>query len=155
MARVARGRGANEHAYLATHCGCAGFHMPACALCGGQQVMDPNKNIPGFSSPVSCLELEFGFATGIMDCHDTQFPPQLLQNLEYACGCPPTPAPTKAPTNSSCEDLVDDWFDFGGFGCEWYSSNQSRCISTGDDFANQGYTANEVCCACGGGTGNA
>jgi len=51
--------------------------------------------------------------------------------------------------------LVDgsDWHDDGGIDCEYYESN-SNCESWGDSYAYEGMTANQVCCACGGGAMN-
>jgi len=61
--------------------------------------------------------------------------------------------------------MESDWEDSGGFGCEWYAQpintdgadgnsiyeeGDTRCDLWGDAFANE-YTANEVCCVCGGG----
>jgi hypothetical protein len=46
-----------------------------------------------------------------------------------------------------------DWYDnrLGDeHDCVWYSKG-SRCERYGDDHANDGKTANEVCCVCGGG----
>ncbi|GFH52409.1 hypothetical protein CTEN210_08885 [Chaetoceros tenuissimus] len=57
---------------------------------------------------------------------------------------------------SACRDItVNDgqpWYDKDGpiFNCEWYVP--SNCKTFGDSLENFGMTANEACCACGGGT---
>lgn len=62
----------------------------------------------------------------------------------------PTMSPTPAPP---CTDNPEGWFDSDGaaFDCDWYSEG-SNCQSYGDDYANNGVTANMACCACGGGS---
>eukprot|EP01083_Nonionella_stella_P076904 209757_1 len=53
-----------------------------------------------------------------------------------------------------CTDSPLDWYDNrvsrDEHDCVWYSKG-SRCEEYGDDYANDGKTANEACCACGGG----
>lgn len=46
------------------------------------------------------------------------------------------------------------WHDSSGesFDCEWYKSDPSHCRSSGNDYKNDGLTANTACCACGGGS---
>jgi len=52
-----------------------------------------------------------------------------------------------------CTDFVpsgkNEWYDADGsdFNCQWYSQN-GRCTSFGDKYANFGKTANMACCAC-------
>ena len=63
-----------------------------------------------------------------------------------------------APTPSqpgNCVDSPLDWFDSDGsdYNCEWYEEN-GHCVTSGDDYANNGITANMACCACGGGSTN-
>eukprot|EP00591_Stephanopyxis_turris_P010101 CAMPEP_0195510034 /NCGR_PEP_ID=MMETSP0794_2-20130614/2796_1 /TAXON_ID=515487 /ORGANISM="Stephanopyxis turris, Strain CCMP 815" /LENGTH=888 /DNA_ID=CAMNT_0040637381 /DNA_START=33 /DNA_END=2699 /DNA_ORIENTATION=+ len=67
------------------------------------------------------------------------------------------PSASFAPSNSPVETppCVDDpkgWYDSDGprYDCAWYSEN-SNCMSHGDGFENFGATANQACCACGGG----
>ena len=50
------------------------------------------------------------------------------------------------------------WYDSDGpfFDCDWYAAYpEMTCHWYGDDFENFGMTANQACCACGGGTSNA
>ena len=66
-----------------------------------------------------------------------------------------TPAPTEAPshTSSSCEDNKGSggttWHDSQGesYNCDWYSEGDN-CETYGDQYENDGYTANQACCAC-------
>jgi len=60
--------------------------------------------------------------------------------------------------DANCQDLVPDgqeqWHDSSSsnFNCMWYGSISSDiCAQAGDDYSNFGMTANEACCACGGG----
>jgi len=80
-------------------------------------------------------------------------------------GAPPTASPTATdePTEAKCEDYTTSngtkWQDSGGYNCEWYSETgdsykASHCESYGDSYEKDGYTANEACCACDGGTTN-
>ena len=52
-----------------------------------------------------------------------------------------------------CTDSVEGWHDSDGteFNCAWYSIG-SNCAQHGDSFVNDGFTANQACCGCGGGT---
>jgi hypothetical protein len=81
---------------------------------------------------------------------------------------PPTESPTKCPTSSptqrpsptppsptrpsKCVDSPLNWNDSDGptFNCKWYAEEQ-YCDSFGDKYPNLGKTANQACCACGGG----
>ena len=62
-----------------------------------------------------------------------------------------------ADGDRDCEDFGNgsggEGHDSDGpvYNCEWYSSG-NNCLSYGDGFTNFGMTANEACCACGGGT---
>mmetsp|Transcript_6562 Transcript_6562/g.8537 ORF Transcript_6562/g.8537 Transcript_6562/m.8537 type:complete len:703 (-) Transcript_6562:138-2246(-) len=71
---------------------------------------------------------------------------QAVSALDYLEGPPP-------PPNTNCRNFPSDWFDSDGsdYTCEWYAQG-TNCISFGDGYENGGYTANEACCACGGGT---
>jgi len=78
----------------------------------------------------------------------------------------PTKAPTDAPTDAQCQDYTTtngtNWHDSGGqdYDCDWYSATgddsygDDHCESYGDSYEYDGYTANEACCTCGGGTTN-
>ena len=52
---------------------------------------------------------------------------------------------------STCTD--SGFYDNAGtkYNCKWYASNEKNCRKYGDDYPNGGVTANEMCCACGGG----
>ena len=52
---------------------------------------------------------------------------------------------------SSCVDDPHGWVDIDGDGCDYYAEN-GRCSKLGDLFTNHGKTANDACCACGGGS---
>jgi len=73
-------------------------------------------------------------------------------------GSRPNPAPVPAPTpdGGNCVDSLSGWHDSDGekFDCNWYGK-KNRCEMHGDEYPNEGYTANEACCSCGGGTGGA
>ena len=62
---------------------------------------------------------------------------------EICCGC-----------DGGCLDSHDSWYDSGGpiYTCEWYAKSSSRCDLFGDSYADKnGFTANDICCVCGGG----
>ena len=70
---------------------------------------------------------------------------------------PPTATSPVAspPTSNSCTD-TPGWHDSDGevFDCEWYGDktiNSERCSDYGYWYENEGQTATEACCACGGG----
>ncbi len=62
----------------------------------------------------------------------------------------------KPPRNGGCTDLggfysnIDDE-STTEYNCLWYAE-MKHCQWYGDFFANAGLTANDACCACGGGT---
>jgi len=61
---------------------------------------------------------------------------------------PPSASPTEV-----CTDSPEDWHDVNGtdFNCDWYSGGVYRCYYFGDEYENDGKTANQACCVCGGG----
>ena len=75
----------------------------------------------------------------------------------------PTPAPTEPPSQeptrdpSACNDytLADGsaWHDAAGddYDCDYYSKD-NHCEEYGDKYEYDGYTANQACCNCAGGT---
>jgi len=71
---------------------------------------------------------------------------------------PLPPAPTSAPEYQPTPDCVDSpgWYDGDGpeYDCEWYASNNGCEDGGGDCCRNDGKTANEACCVCGGGSGS-
>lgn len=61
-------------------------------------------------------------------------------------------------SGESCLDAKvkgEDWHDDGGpsYNCEWYSQKKKRCKKYGGKHPWKGLTANDACCACGGGEG--
>mmetsp|Transcript_12148 Transcript_12148/g.18449 ORF Transcript_12148/g.18449 Transcript_12148/m.18449 type:complete len:271 (-) Transcript_12148:62-874(-) len=56
---------------------------------------------------------------------------------------------------SPCTDTPSGWHDKDGYDCDWYARTTQSCSFYGHLFANQGLTANEACCACGGGSTSA
>jgi len=61
-----------------------------------------------------------------------------------------TSSPTSTPV--PCTDSPLGWYDIDGseFDCEYYAEG-NNCENYGDDYEKDGKTANEACCACGGG----
>ena len=49
-----------------------------------------------------------------------------------------------------CEDTDKGLTDEDGDGCDFYTKNPHSC---GDYDGNEGFVANQMCCACGGGKG--
>jgi len=65
----------------------------------------------------------------------------------------PTASPTTAaPAPAPCTDDPENWYDSDGpqYDCDWYAQG-NNCAQYGDSFENDGKTANEACCGCGGG----
>jgi len=63
---------------------------------------------------------------------------------------PLTSSPTSTPV--SCTDSPPGWSDSTGpnYDCEYYAVN-NNCAKFGDMYENNGTTANQACCVCGGG----
>jgi hypothetical protein len=59
-------------------------------------------------------------------------------------------APTSSPTGPVCED-VPGWSDSDGDDCNFYAQD-GACYVYGSCCKNDGYTANDACCVCGGGS---
>ena len=107
------------------------------------------------SSPTS-------YPTDYPTLHPTQYPtryPTTTSSPTNYLTDSPTEYPTNEPTPApECEDYTmetgDDWYDVDGqtYTCEWYSEDVNACDAYGDSFSNEGYTANQACCTCGGGT---
>ena len=55
--------------------------------------------------------------------------------------------------HGNCRDSPESWHDSDGpmYDCDWYSRD-GNCAKHGNGFANRGKTANQACCACGGGS---
>ena len=85
---------------------------------------------------------------------------------EACCACggggATSASPTPEPTVKSlqCYDTTtesgNEWEDSDGYSCSWYSENNtayntSECQAYGSQSKNYDMTANEACCACGGG----
>ena len=51
--------------------------------------------------------------------------------------------------DEECED-VEGWHDSDGNDCKWYTEDDN-CDDHGSRHENDGHTANEACCVCGGG----
>ena len=58
----------------------------------------------------------------------------------------------RAGGSSGCTDDPTGWYDIDGphYDCAWYAVG-TRCATYGNHYANQGKTANQACCDCGGG----
>merc|ERR1712166_1341596 len=70
-----------------------------------------------------------------------------------------TDYPTYEPSQAAeCEDYTTengtDWYDSDGetYTCEWYQDTEGACDAYGSGFTDDGYTASQACCTCGGGT---
>lgn len=95
------------------------------------------------------------FTNGLTDCDVVQ---PLCAKVEYqkSGGVINPPSPPKAPfKKKDCTDTQPsrsrDWTDRNGFTCEDYEEKK-LCSSYGNQFADSlGRTANQSCCACGGG----
>ena len=96
-------------------------------------------------------------------CIDTSLPqPSAAPSEEMIMNSFASGEPTQTPIQSSngpsgrpSSDCVDDppgWYDSDGSGytCTWYAA-EDRCDAFGNQSANFGHTAGEVCCVCGGG----
>lgn len=62
--------------------------------------------------------------------------------------------PTPSPVAGQCSDAPKNWHDSDSidYDCEWYTNNKN-CESYGDLYiGEEGKTANQACCACGGGS---
>jgi hypothetical protein len=72
---------------------------------------------------------------------------ELSENPPASCGSS-TPPPDG---EGQCED-VQGWYDSDGpeYDCIWYEENDACEFAS--DYENDGYTATEACCVCGGGT---
>eukprot|EP00957_Ditylum_brightwellii_P082475 6270293-Ditylum_brightwellii.AAC.1 len=55
------------------------------------------------------------------------------------------------PDAGECTDYAG-WFDSDGDGCSWYSEGETRCTDFGECCENEGHTAKQACCVCGGGS---
>jgi len=77
----------------------------------------------------------------------------LLSNGGGGGGGNPAPVPAPTPGGGNCIDSPLGWHDSDGskFNCQWYGE-QDRCAKFGNEFPNDGFTANEACCVCGGGS---
>jgi hypothetical protein len=61
---------------------------------------------------------------------------------------PDTPTPPTPPPDE-CVDSPEGWHDSLGIGCDLY--DDALCDAIGLEYENDGYTAKEACCVCGGG----
>lgn len=76
------------------------------------------------------------------------------KNLRGGGGALPLPPPASGRKlqSSTCGN-IPGWHDSDGsyYDCDWYSSGTTFCSAYGSGYAFGGYTANQACCACGGG----
>ena len=109
---------------------------------------------------------------------DPSQPPSMAPTVFSSSGDPgqaPSMAPTLLHNNLHSDDDTDDVNSYGGndggcndnpsewrndFGddCDWYATapeagQPTNCEKHGDEYGTGGMTANEACCACGGGIG--
>lgn len=108
----------------------------ACCGCGGG--VDPTTG-SGTTLPPSPLA--------------TTQPPSPSGGASGSAGYTVPPSPGSA--DGDCEDIAG-WYDSDGaaYDCRWYAEN-NRCTTYGGGYANGGLTAQDACCACGGGSGAA
>lgn len=144
-----------------------------CSVCGtGKKITAPDKIfvLVGQES-ISCGVLEEAGLRGQIPPVQCDSLPPLLgmckcaaaddKEDDTAFGKPSSSTTVIHPSNTAisptiCSDIVGpqgiSWHDTGGedFNCDWYALD--RCDQYGNSFENYGYTANEACCACGGGS---
>lgn len=114
----------------------------ACCVCGGGALTNSNY-----------------FSTEAPTVSPTLKPSKSFRPSVHKTSNPtPMPSFTHAPSSAStgthqCTDKISEWNDAEGieFTCQWYSMDPGNCFYYGDLNPNQGMTANEVCCTCGGG----
>lgn len=112
----------------------------SCLLC------EPGKYRPWWDSSV-CLSCNAGWYQPLAGQESCDQCPQGFTSLAGSTSCP-------YPT---CFDKVlsdkSDWHDSGDitYTCSWYQPWAVRCSDYGNSYAYEGMTANQACCACGGG----
>lgn len=144
----------------------------ALAALGITDTRDPLWNFMDYSTDICMTRFSPQQVARMRDAL-TQYKPQLIANTQVTpcegpdctTAPPPPPATTTtrppAPSTSPVQpgECVDKsnadgtpWHDADGpeYNCEWYVGD-NVCDSMGDDFANDGITANMACCGCGGG----
>merc|ERR1712195_19459 len=117
----------------------------ACCTCGGG---DTETGSPT-NSPT---DWPTNYPTESPTEYPTQYPTD--NQTQY-----PTDYPTYEPSQAAeCEDYTTengtDWYDSDGetYTCEWYQDTEGACDAYGSGFDDDGYTASQACCTCGGGT---
>jgi hypothetical protein len=86
-----------------------------------------------------------------MICELSSNPPESCGSTPATPATPTIPPATPTTPSSECED-VPGWYDADGpeYDCTWYAQ-YGNCELFGSGLENDGYTANEACCVCGGG----
>lgn len=126
----------------------------ACCICGGGYY-DPPKAEP--SPTMIPSRKPIGVKTFTPQLSASTASPSLLPSALLLPSTPqltsPPMSPVRSPSQTSvtCQDDYD-WYDIDGisFNCEWYSEERA-CENHGHNHRNFGKTANDACCACGGG----
>lgn len=127
--------------------------LAPCSGDSGSAVIDKNGKLAGIVSfgPTTCAFIRLpsvaARVSGEYDWLTTQIC-CMSDSTDLPSYCDSI-LPTCDPT---CIDLVNDWHDSfsTGYTCDAYGETTELCTLFGD-IPNYGYTANEVCCTCGGG----
>jgi len=126
----------------------------ACCICGGGYY-DPPKADPVPTRIPSRMPI--GIITFTPPPSAPTASPSPLPSTFVSPSTPHLTLPSMSPLWSSSQIPVacqDDnaWYDIDGisFNCEWYSEERA-CQNHGHSHRNFGKTANDACCACGGG----
>merc|ERR1712195_380730 len=121
----------------------------ACCTCGGG---DTETGAPTESPTEHPTQYPTDYPTWNTTDSPTNYPTD--DQTQY-----PTDYPTYEPSQAAeCEDYTTengtDWYDSDGetYTCEWYQDTGGACDAYGSGFTDDGYTASEACCTCGGGT---
>ena len=131
----------------------------ACCTCGGGRTStssesDDSEIVNSTSEPSEAPSfrdiLPSSSTPTIGESDEPSEAPSFLHTL------PPSSVPTgvpDGPCSPGCDDYPEGWHDSGGesFDCNWYAKFKNNCQSYGNSFENDGKTANEACCTCGGG----
>jgi len=145
----------------------------ACCVCGSQKVGGITGGDNTLKSPVSeesksCWDQPNWYDSTGDGCgwyeignncasYGSQFPSHLEgQTANEACcvcggGLSSSPPALDAPMVPGCSDRPFNWALDLGIGCEWYGREERNCVEFGDKVGTGGKSANEACCACGGG----
>jgi hypothetical protein len=125
----------------------------ACCSCGGGETSictdSPMGWFDGLGSKYNCI---WYAQDNNCETYGNDTPNFGKTANEACCACGGGSTSSDDPV---CSDTIDGWVDSLGDSCDWYAgySEVDRCYLYGNGHANQGATANEVCCVCGGGSG--